>query len=603
MSGPVRERLYALLPAVYRLRDAEQGSPLRALLAVVDRQVAALEADTARLYDNWFVETCDEWVVPYLADLLGVQGLNPAAARTYSQRAYVANVLSYRRRKGTAAMLEQLAQDLTDWPAHAVEFFQLLSTTQHLNHLRPANLRTPDLREGGPLGLLGGPFEEAAHTVEVRRATSGRGRYNIQNVGLFLWRLASHPIVRADATVATDAAQPGFFRFSPLGQDLPLFNRRRLTEDVSRLSTEESVPGPLRRRALFDDLAAFQDVRARLGAKAPPDSLYFGTRPDLALAVGGLDLPVEALLICDMEEWHRPPDVTPTPGKWPAGSVAVDPLLGRIAFAKSVAPSAPPQTSYYQGWPGPLGGGGYPRPEALPAPASPAAVSGGGAALTNRLAAISYAPVTAAEQQKRIDPLRGSSAREPLGGTRRPVSDRLGALLGVAGQSCIVEIADSATYQLSSIDVPAASVLEIRAADGERPLIQLTAPAMVTIGKEGVLILNGLLLAGKTLAVDKAPEAGLLLQHSTLVPGLSLSPDGTPQSPDALSVDGPAGPGRFDLLLYRSIAGPLRLQGEDGYLYLEDSIADAAAGALPALSDPRGHRARDHPGRRAGRGL
>src|SRR5205085_7895985 len=91
----------------------------------------------------------------------------------------------------------------------------------------------------------------------------------------------------------------------------------------------------------------------------------------------------------------------------------------------------------------------------------------------------------------------------------------------------------------------------------------------------------------KTLAIDKAPEAGLLLQHSTLVPGLSLAPDGRPQSPDSLSIEGPAGPGRFDLLLYRSIAGPLRLPGNDGFLFLEDSIVDGGSGSQPALSASR----------------
>src|SRR4030095_8725475 len=63
--------LYDLLPAVYRLRDELQGGPLRELLAVVAEQVNVLEDDIARLYDNWFIETCDNWVVPYLGDLVG----------------------------------------------------------------------------------------------------------------------------------------------------------------------------------------------------------------------------------------------------------------------------------------------------------------------------------------------------------------------------------------------------------------------------------------------------------------------------------------------------------------------------------------------------
>ena len=67
--------LFSLLPAVHRLRDAAQGDPLRALLNVMDREVQLVEDDISRLYDNWFIETCDEWVVPYIADLLGVRAL------------------------------------------------------------------------------------------------------------------------------------------------------------------------------------------------------------------------------------------------------------------------------------------------------------------------------------------------------------------------------------------------------------------------------------------------------------------------------------------------------------------------------------------------
>ncbi|MCC2672310.1 MAG: hypothetical protein K0Q72_4782, partial [Armatimonadetes bacterium] len=113
-----QDRLYGLLPALYRLRDMEQGGPLRALLAVIQAEFDRADAATARMYDNWFVETCEEWVVPYLGDLLGVRGLPPeptdeAGGRAFSRRAYVANTLAYRRRKGTAAVLEQLARDVT----------------------------------------------------------------------------------------------------------------------------------------------------------------------------------------------------------------------------------------------------------------------------------------------------------------------------------------------------------------------------------------------------------------------------------------------------------------------------------------------------------
>ncbi len=34
-------------------------------------------------------------------------------------------------------MIETLARDVTGWPARVVEYFELLATTQYLNHLRP----------------------------------------------------------------------------------------------------------------------------------------------------------------------------------------------------------------------------------------------------------------------------------------------------------------------------------------------------------------------------------------------------------------------------------------------------------------------------------
>ena len=114
------EQLYELLPAIYRIRDEGQGNPLQDLLQVLGEQAQVVEEDIAQLYDNWFIETCDEWVAPYLGDLLGVRPLNPVSPKIFSQRAWVANTLAYRRRKGTVAVLEQLARDVTGWPAKAV---------------------------------------------------------------------------------------------------------------------------------------------------------------------------------------------------------------------------------------------------------------------------------------------------------------------------------------------------------------------------------------------------------------------------------------------------------------------------------------------------
>src|SRR5215471_4795954 len=143
------DRLYKLLPAIYRLRDAEQGMPLRALLAVIAEQVNVGEADIAQLYENWFIETCQDWVVPYIGDLIGYEIVHDAGEpgdiktlegqqrnKIMIPRREVANTIRYRRRRGSLALLDQLAHDVAGWYARAVEFYLFLAQTQSLNQLR-----------------------------------------------------------------------------------------------------------------------------------------------------------------------------------------------------------------------------------------------------------------------------------------------------------------------------------------------------------------------------------------------------------------------------------------------------------------------------------
>src|SRR6266436_2682800 len=117
------ETLYRLLPAVYRIRDLEQtenGSPfidlqqqadngsiqlpLKALLKIITEQIAVLEENLAQLYDDQFIETCAEWVIPYIGDLVSYR--TPHNTSSQSLRSEVAHTISYRRRKGTATLLE-----------------------------------------------------------------------------------------------------------------------------------------------------------------------------------------------------------------------------------------------------------------------------------------------------------------------------------------------------------------------------------------------------------------------------------------------------------------------------------------------------------------
>ena len=77
--------MFDRLPEIYRVRDAEQSPPdqLRAYLGAVEEAFGALHDNIAQLYDDLFIDTCDDWVIPYLADLLGTTHLKgePDAAR------------------------------------------------------------------------------------------------------------------------------------------------------------------------------------------------------------------------------------------------------------------------------------------------------------------------------------------------------------------------------------------------------------------------------------------------------------------------------------------------------------------------------------------
>jgi hypothetical protein len=329
------DALYGLLPSEHRTRDAAQGQPLKQLLSVIAEQIAIVEEDIAQLYDNQFIETCADWVVPYIGDLIGHDQLYGLTSQIRSPRAEVANTIGLRRRKGTAGMLAQLARDVTGWDAHAVELFQRVATTQFMNHLRPKSLGTVALRPAAALEHLNGPFEHAAHTVEVRRIATGRGRYNVSNIGIFLWRLRSYSLHGAPAFKLDDRR----YLFNPLGANMQLFRRG---EQIGSSTTPSPQSGKVA-----------MPVGRRI-ANAQP-GLFYGA--DASFAIAGVTL--DQLMICDLSDT--------TGGAWthmpPAGKVTVDPVLGRIAFGTS--PAAAPAVTHHYGFAADLGGGEYDRLDTL----------------------------------------------------------------------------------------------------------------------------------------------------------------------------------------------------------------------------------------------
>ncbi len=564
MSGQDADRLYNLLPAVYRLADSDEDESLRALLRVIAAEAGKIERDIAGLYDNWFIETCDEWVVPYIGDLLGVQGLHAFDASAFSQRAYVANTLAYRRRKGTAAVLEQLARDVTNWPARAVEFFQLLGTTQNVNHVRLQNIRTPDLRDINRLGLLDTPFDTIAHSGEVRRIASRRGRHNIPNVGLFLWRLQAYPIENAAPHPAADPPD-GRYTFTSLGYDSAPFTRFVTETEIGQLADETNVPGPIRVAAFYFDLQDYQRKYASvLPQDRPTDTATYGPNRsiNIATSAGGaapfVDVPPIAVVCMDLRNWDRPP----------AGHVGIDVRLGRLAFAAGETPAAVRVNTTY-GFSADIGGGPYERRR--------------GRALPPLTEAEARPPDTVA-----VPSALGFLIRVPSQGIAS-LTDALNAWDRAAHPKAVIQVDDNGTYvEDVAVAMPAADdgELVIQAANEMRPT--LVGDVTVTGGSgTQALTINGLLVAGAVTV--QANLASLDLVHTTLVPGRRLDAEGQPVEPARPSLvvaadDGgrPINDG-LSVTIDHCIVGPLRLPAKLPALVVRDSIIDAPARRLSAL--------------------
>jgi hypothetical protein len=354
------DRLYSLLPVVYRQRDEELGGPLRDLLRVIAEQVNVVEDDILQLYENWFIETCQDWTVPYISQLIGYTPVHEAGEpgrsatsqdqlrnRILIPRREVARTIQSRRRRGTLALLEEVARDTAGWPSRAVEFFRRLSVTQTSNLPNYLRGRLPDLRKTTELDLLDGPFDKLAHLVDLRSPISLRstGRYNLTSVGLFVWRLNEYPVTISQSACLEEDGLPFAYTFSFLGNDAPVFARTQPEVDPAHIADESNLPVPIRR-------LAFEQNLNRYYGKNKSVQIWHGvTEDDGTLSIK--PIPLERIKPADLSNWNS--------YRTPEGYVAVDPELGRIAFHPNESPVGV-WGSYYYGFSADIGGGEYHRP-------------------------------------------------------------------------------------------------------------------------------------------------------------------------------------------------------------------------------------------------
>ena len=214
----------------------------------------------------------------------------------------------------------------------------------------------------------------------------------------------------------------------------------------------------------------------------------------------------------------------------PAGKVAVDPVLGRLAFPAD--PGKIVLVSYHYGFSADTGGGEYERAATF------------------------------------------DDALKPVMAVKMPGT--IGAALGSEG---VVEIRDSGRYaETPAIIAAAGKRIELRAANGARPTLMLGGELAISGAAGAEVTLNGLLIAGGTLRVTGQLRR-LRLSHCTLVPGLALDGDGRPVSPTAPSLIVESAGTQVEI--DHCILGGLRV-ADGATVTISDSIVDAAAAAAVA---------------------
>jgi len=592
-------RLYNLLPAVYRERDAALNYPLRGLLGLINNQAALLDGDIAQLYNNIFIETCADWVIPYIGDLVSNNLLFDssriqAAATAQSLfpdllgrdlrplvavpvRADVAKTIYYRRRKATPRMLEELAHDVTGWPAHVVEFFQHLGWTQNLEHLR-YECQWTDIRSLDVMDRIDRAFDETMHTVDVRQIKQQEGWYNVPNVGFFLWRVNSYPLSRVPAR---QASKPWQYHFSPLGNPAPLFTRLRPEPASGGLVREIDISAPIRRIFFYQDLQDYRltppprtDFTELYGSFAPlPADPTVSSETSFFIFLNGT--PINPTLNPNAPIPVFQPQVAcavlkPWPAAQPTGNIiTVDVENGRLAIGDGFGVTSPVDVFFHYGFSANMGGGPYDRRKWLvrrdlnPSPKIYQVEESGVAPVFNS--------VIAALLQWNAD--------------QRP--------------DAIISILDSRNYQLpNSIVLRNEGWLAIEAADRQRPLLQTAAAGMtvdvsppaapVDPDRNGALTLSGVVVEGFLDVIGDLGELRLL--HSTLIPGRQLDEDGKPKSAKpSIVVEGLGPTGakintELRVETAYSILGGLIVPDNATGIWVLDSIVDGAGAA--AISGP-----------------
>lgn len=569
------DKLWNLLPATYRTEDTDifdKPGPLREMVNRIGMQAAILRRSIDRLWEDQSIETCDDWVIAYIGDLLATRLVKSLDAR--GQRLNVAKTIYYRRRAGTVAILEEVAFDITGWDAKVIEFFRRLSRTRHnldpaignpAETSNPASSRLlqtaqglvgnftntdvggwADLRNNYGASKAHSAFDEFFSTADFRQGKGQVGWYNIPHLGIFLWRLKSFGLAYTTPVTMQNQTCPGNCTFDPTGRTVdPSKGQIGLFAAASRAfgdqwvtPSEWQLPTPISQTLLEKDLQAEQQ------------QVYAMVDPNNSSIIMPNSLGVYRK---SGDSYELVPAAKPTPqNPSPTPQVNIYPDLGRFEILNP-QPNEKYYITYHYGFSSLIGAGPFDR-----------RILGEPATLMPGL----IAKVTGGENE-------------------------LVAPLAALAPSGTIQIDDSLTYSaVSDVGNPSAGIQDVTilAQNKSRPLIRLPAPSpsltawdFTGANDKSVLVLEGLFVSGGDIVL-RGTFKSVTLNCCTLDPG-SAGDFETPPTVYAKSIDGrdliPCHlwvEGEIEELnLQRCIVGPIRTRGSGVIktLNLTDTIVQA----------------------------
>lgn len=592
------EKLWEMIPGIYRHEDgiAEDPGILRALVEILAGQAAILRRSHDRLWEDQFIELCQDWAVPYFGDLVASRLMSALNKR--GRRIDVAKTIYYRRRKGTLRVLEELISDIAGWEGKVVEEFRLLARIRHGLDPKPASMAGrfsgtmpggwADLRRQRGAELTNSPFNEFYHTADVRQHTGLNGRYNIPKLAFHLYRLCSFCVKGVTPFPQGDGLR---FTCDPSGRNIPLFMPRQRPEnwDEWRTAKEWELPAPISCRLLGHGEyviteALAQNLESNFGVtSAVADKLrtfkifHFQSEARLKQMLELLNEPSlisaavyrevlskslisdcgKAALLPEAISVEESPDAPLAPedissgdlSQWPIADsgkrLVIDPECGRLQFF-NLPPDTGSTVTYYYGFAGETGAGTYSRPEVeLRKPtATPNinAQNSGSTILSSRIA-----------------------------------------------NNGVTQIDDSTTYQGVG-DKLLVQDLTLQATNQQRPYIRLTRNWILRTppDADAKLCIDGIWLGsnGDYAVVLQGDYEEIIISNTTLDPGGDNDVNGNPIWPVPLIIEAQI----ETLIIDSSIMGRIVTQN-DGLienLKVKDSIIDETDSGQPAIQLAQG---------------